>query len=448
VYLPYSVDCTIEDVAIYGTTRRMWEARGARNLVAKSIVCLGNNNGGWMYTSCCEGAIAHVMCQHGFEGYVNPHGKPKFFGWMRSTCSDIAIVDVNVHDHSLGFAQWGGYNLRWANYGAWNMTPTPGVTALIADGEHLTSSPIGVCWSGGANPAGPYPGSPDWAEFARGCSHVNFHGSRAVAGTVTDWSLNFMYIHDEYESTWANIEVYNIGNMYPEAIGGVYFSDAGGSISGMQVRGCYYQIKTGNQGYDGVIEQCTLVAVDGNQQISPLVYFNHSTSGTIMHFRDLRVSNSAAGMVRFGAGFQIAFANYPPVTFETLRIDTYYCDFAQVAYNAGSSVNTGDVVETTSPASPADATQWLRVQTPGGTSTHPAVVMVGAPIDVGTGWIIIARGAQRRVTAQLDNAASIGDLWETTNAKRGHANNASTTPNGRVNFRLAAAGVVEVSLKE
>lgn len=438
IYGRYAQDCRIENVAASGLTRRAIELVGVKGFHLLGITCLGNNNGIWLLETCCECIVKDTRCRHGADKRINAHGSPKFSCWYRFRCADLLIDGIHIRNMTLGVAHWGGYQCTISNVEVTACYPVPGYVAIVAAGEGQDGGRMGVALNGGA---GPIP----LAEFAWGCTFDNIIGSNAYDDTYQDYRFCYFYVHDCYDSVWSNLEAQQIGAI--DYIHGMRASDAGGFIRGFLSRGVPFTFWTENQGFDGEVSELKIDGRGAAAVTSPWLRFEHTGFGGLrLIFRHVHFRGSESGQIRFGGSFGSSPDDTNIFFYDFFNGNTgQWADCARVVFNNGSAMSYGDVVEIDGTNS---TTGRIWVQPAAGTTKNPCVVIGGSPLDVGTGYLVVAMGPQRRVTLQIDGAGNAGDTWECSGAtKRAHVNNASTTPGGRLNFKVTGAGLVECSLR-
>ncbi len=391
-------------IAGQGFSRALIELRlGCKRFDIDRVVSNGENNAVVLLDSSVDGDVGNVTtAEDGLREHAS--GIPRAAITMVERCSDIKVHDCRLVRVPIGVRHWGGTNIDYDNI----VIRDTDTTQVLARDTIVLGSHCGAGVDSGANQLG-------YESFAWGVSYNNIHVEDARSGTNT--AQVAWYFHDEYQVSLANCSIAYRGVAADgEYHGGLMLKDCSGSIEAITLRGCWPALETvgsndvtiGRLEIDGSMGDGTVTAA--------YIKFNHGGgAGTSPRIRDV-LFNNTTNFVRFVGDF-VSTPDWK------LRIEKYAASVGEMhgallAYNnTGVSFSVGDIVEL-DPASPAGL---LYVKTASGPNPRCAVVVVGAPSDPGTGFIMVAPLPTDRVCAVTCSSAAvaIGDYLEVNASRRG-----------------------------
>ena len=415
------------------------EVRIAMVGASRAIVNLDQGTRDWTVDVHGAGEVnSLLLCHSAMSGRVfsasnlarglrhHASGIPRGLICFKERCTDIVAGDLVLERGCVGLQIWGGKNLSFGDVLIRDMNTDRADTQWQTVGEGGGGGRIGAGLCGGAGPLG-------IESFAHGIKFGKVtldncrHPQQAAIGCGA-------YIHDWLDFYIAELSIKNYGKdatVAEDYAAGVVMADVQGKIDRLVVSGMHYGLRTENAYAAVDIDQYTYDGVPGSGTNGRIALeLNHTTVGG-PRVRRFSYANTSGAGIRYGVNYAD-----PGVQMEWFNVDGVgeYARAMHAYNNTGTSFSVGDVVEFSGNFTFNGAVFPAVITPTGAGKRNCAVVVVGAPLDAGTGVIMVCplQTALAQVTVKAADTVAVGELIESQNASReATKNNSSTAPLGK-----------------
>jgi len=419
----YASRTAYEDISGEGLSRAVVNLVGSRDFEVRGVRGNGENNSLVLAYSPIDGSISGLR-NDGNGKRFHSSGVARALLQMQFCPVAIRVDDLVLKHGCMGVFLGGGKHLKFGDVIVHDMDTAQALSTQITAGEAGSGQRMGAGWMSGAGPVG----ASGYAEFG----HDVVVDALEIFNVRHDANGCAAYVHD----TGYHFDRISIiqGSAVPGTMYGFVFSDTGGTIDSMNIEGVTNGIVSENPFVTmhwGTVGLSATPYGGGSNASLPLQLAH--TSGSIqIEFLALNNYNQA---IRFGgnfndSGFSILKMSGPDVVTGEVAIRT---DLIMAYNNTGSGFSVGELVKIDGMISITVGGQtrlYPSIVTPTGPGTANAVVAVGAPLDIGTGFMMICMLPAKRCTINVADAnVTAGNKLESQNGSRlAVVNNSTTVP--------------------